>query len=81
MGGVSDCGFPVCCKRGLGNPIRGQDSGSWGDYNCDIPPWLFVNTLNYINNTHKVCRNVGDENIFLNISKFYKMTNIFDLGY
>ncbi|CAH1126971.1 unnamed protein product [Ceutorhynchus assimilis] len=53
VGGVSNCGYPVCCKRGLGNPLRGKNAGSWGDYNCDIPPWLYANTLNYISNTHK----------------------------
>ncbi|XP_066138359.1 sphingomyelin phosphodiesterase 1-like isoform X2 [Euwallacea fornicatus] len=50
---VSDCGYPVCCKRGLGNPLRPHNAGSWGDYNCDIPPWLLGNTMTHINNTHK----------------------------
>ncbi|XP_030760456.1 putative sphingomyelin phosphodiesterase asm-3 isoform X2 [Sitophilus oryzae] len=53
IGGVSDCGYPVCCKRKLGNPIKGTNAGAWGDYNCDVPPWLFVNTLSYINYTHQ----------------------------
>ncbi|XP_050312495.1 sphingomyelin phosphodiesterase-like [Anthonomus grandis grandis] len=53
VGGISNCGYPVCCKRGLGNPIKGRDAGPWGDYNCDIPPWFYANTLNYINNTHR----------------------------
>ncbi|KAH1028917.1 hypothetical protein HUJ05_002236 [Dendroctonus ponderosae] len=54
VNGVSNCGYPVCCKANLGNPTRGRDAGSWGDYNCDTPPWLFENTLNFIKNTHKV---------------------------
>uniref|UniRef100_A0AAR5P2U4 Sphingomyelin phosphodiesterase n=1 Tax=Dendroctonus ponderosae TaxID=77166 RepID=A0AAR5P2U4_DENPD len=53
VNGVSNCGYPVCCKANLGNPTRGRDAGSWGDYNCDTPPWLFENTLNFIKNTHK----------------------------
>ncbi|XP_076252483.1 sphingomyelin phosphodiesterase 1-like isoform X2 [Rhynchophorus ferrugineus] len=53
VGGVANCGYPVCCKRNLGNPIKGTDAGTWGEYNCDIPPWLYLDALQYINNTHK----------------------------
>ncbi|KAL1490758.1 hypothetical protein ABEB36_013403 [Hypothenemus hampei] len=53
IGSVSNCGYPVCCKRNLGNPLRSHNAGPWGDYNCDIPPWLFGNTMHYIKSTHK----------------------------
>ncbi|KAJ8941450.1 hypothetical protein NQ318_016890 [Aromia moschata] len=53
FGGVASCGYPVCCKRDLGNPLRGGRAGFWGDYNCDIPPWLLENTLRHINETHR----------------------------
>uniref|UniRef100_A0A6P7FLT4 Sphingomyelin phosphodiesterase 1-like n=1 Tax=Diabrotica virgifera virgifera TaxID=50390 RepID=A0A6P7FLT4_DIAVI len=51
--GVVNCGFPVCCKKGLGNKIKGQNAGYWGEYDCDIPPWLYGNTLQHIKHTHK----------------------------
>ncbi|XP_023015457.2 sphingomyelin phosphodiesterase 1 isoform X1 [Leptinotarsa decemlineata] len=52
IGGVSDCGYPTCCKKNIGNPIRGRTAGPWGDYNCDLPPWVFGETLRHINSTH-----------------------------
>ncbi|CAG9841107.1 unnamed protein product [Diabrotica balteata] len=51
--GVVKCGFPVCCKKGLGNKIKGQNAGYWGEYDCDAPPWLYGNTLQHIRSAHK----------------------------
>uniref|UniRef100_A0A6P7FSC4 Sphingomyelin phosphodiesterase 1-like n=1 Tax=Diabrotica virgifera virgifera TaxID=50390 RepID=A0A6P7FSC4_DIAVI len=51
--GVVKCGFPLCCKKGLGNITKGQDAGYWGEYDCDIPPWLYESTLQHISNTHR----------------------------
>lgn len=51
---MENCGYPLCCKKNLGNPIFGTNAGVWGDYNCDIPLWLFGHTMLHINQTHKV---------------------------
>ncbi|XP_060523753.1 sphingomyelin phosphodiesterase-like isoform X2 [Cylas formicarius] len=53
VGGVADCGYPVCCKRGLGNRLRGANAGVWGHYNCDVPPWMFAHALTHISDVHK----------------------------
>ncbi|CAH1111058.1 unnamed protein product [Psylliodes chrysocephalus] len=53
VGGVSNCGYPVCCKKGLGNSLKGEKASKWGDYNCDIPPWLLGATLQHLNHTYK----------------------------
>ncbi|KAJ8919135.1 hypothetical protein NQ315_012120, partial [Exocentrus adspersus] len=53
IGGVTKCGYPLCCKENLGNPIFGANAGAWGDYNCDSPPWLFGQVMSYINEVHK----------------------------
>ncbi|XP_018573184.1 sphingomyelin phosphodiesterase 1-like [Anoplophora glabripennis] len=53
VGGVENCGYPLCCKRDVGNPVFGANAGLWGDYNCDVPPWLFGRTMLHINQTHK----------------------------
>ncbi|KAJ8971577.1 hypothetical protein NQ314_000634 [Rhamnusium bicolor] len=53
VGGVENCGYPLCCKKGLGNPLFSSKAGIWGDYNCDIPLWLFGNTMFHLNRTHK----------------------------
>lgn len=54
----STCGFPLCCKQGLASNLHEvlgkKKSGKWGDYNCDIPLWLFDNMLQHINEYHKV---------------------------
>lgn len=52
IGAVSDCGYPVCCKENLGSFLKPGNAGAWGDYNCDIPPWLMGSTFNFINHTH-----------------------------
>ncbi|XP_050517642.1 sphingomyelin phosphodiesterase 1-like isoform X1 [Diabrotica virgifera virgifera] len=51
--GAVDCGAPLCCKKGLGNKSSGRNAGYWGEYTCDIPPWLYGDTLQQISNTHK----------------------------
>ncbi|CAG9854387.1 unnamed protein product [Phyllotreta striolata] len=53
VGGVSNCGYPVCCKKGFGSPLKGERASKWGDYNCDIPPWLLGATLQHLNSTYK----------------------------
>ncbi|XP_072399673.1 sphingomyelin phosphodiesterase 1-like [Diabrotica undecimpunctata] len=51
--GVVNCGAPLCCKKGLGNKKDGGSAGYWGEYSCDIPPWLYGDTLQHISNTHE----------------------------
>ncbi|CAH1175864.1 unnamed protein product [Phaedon cochleariae] len=53
IGGISNCGYPTCCKKGLGNPIGSKPAGVWGDYECDVPPWMFGTTLDHIKYAHK----------------------------
>ncbi|CAH1999492.1 unnamed protein product [Acanthoscelides obtectus] len=54
IGGVADCGYPVCCKKGLGNKRKGKEAGTWGDYRrCDAPPWLALDVMMHINQTHR----------------------------
>nr|CAI5864111.1 unnamed protein product [Callosobruchus analis] len=53
VGGVAACGYPVCCKKGVGNKAKGKEAGAWGDYRrCDAPPWLQVDVMMHINKTH-----------------------------
>ncbi|CAG9841105.1 unnamed protein product [Diabrotica balteata] len=51
--GAVECGYLLCCKKGLGNVTKGKNAGYWGEYDCDIPPWLYESTLQHISNTHK----------------------------
>lgn len=55
---VSNCGFPLCCKSGLASDlhesVQRDRAGKWGDYNCDIPFWLFGNMMQYIREVHPV---------------------------
>ncbi|XP_050517639.1 sphingomyelin phosphodiesterase-like isoform X2 [Diabrotica virgifera virgifera] len=52
--GAVDCGAPLCCKNGLGeNKTNGRKAGHWGEYTCDIPKWLFGDTLEQISKNHK----------------------------
>ncbi|VEN41642.1 unnamed protein product [Callosobruchus maculatus] len=53
VGGVAACGYPVCCKKGVGSKRKGKEAGAWGDYRrCDAPPWLQVDVMMHINKTH-----------------------------
>ncbi|XP_028140393.1 sphingomyelin phosphodiesterase-like [Diabrotica virgifera virgifera] len=48
-GGVSDCGYPVCCLEGLGNSqLKSGKAGQWGDYNCDSAPNVLDSALDFI---------------------------------
>lgn len=43
---TSDCGEPLCCRPP--NDKKAPFAGKWGDYNCDSPPVLFENMLQWI---------------------------------
>jgi sphingomyelin phosphodiesterase len=59
IGLSNDCGEPICCRppNPVGKP--GHTAQKWGDYNCDSPPIIYENMLDFIS-----------KNIALNYSIF-----------
>ncbi|KAF9317855.1 hypothetical protein BG003_000251 [Podila horticola] len=49
QGSEADCKKPLCCRKYADSPaVANRSASSWGDYNCDPPPKLGKDMLNYI---------------------------------
>ncbi|XP_043271532.1 sphingomyelin phosphodiesterase-like [Venturia canescens] len=53
--GNSQCGEPMCCRKGQNDTNTGDSvAGYWGDYNdCDLPWHALIDALVHMNSTHK----------------------------
>lgn len=53
--GNSNCGEPLCCRKGQSKPDMTSFAGFWGDYNsCDIPWHAITDALEHMKDTHQV---------------------------
>ncbi|VEN41644.1 unnamed protein product [Callosobruchus maculatus] len=56
VGGAAECGYLICCKKGLVDleGYKGIRAGVYGNYaKCDIPWSFFMETVKHINSTEK----------------------------
>ncbi|KAK9304244.1 hypothetical protein QLX08_004248 [Tetragonisca angustula] len=52
--GNSDCGEPLCCRKGQSKPDMTSLAGFWGDYNsCDTPWHAITDALKHMKDTHR----------------------------
>lgn len=55
VNGNSDCGEPVCCRKGQNKTDTISLAGYWGDYNsCDTPWHAITDSLSHIKDVHQV---------------------------
>ncbi|CAK9822057.1 Sphingomyelin phosphodiesterase [Anthophora retusa] len=54
INGNSNCGEPVCCRKGQNETNVNSLAGFWGDYeSCDTPWHAITNALTHIKDTHQ----------------------------